>query len=290
MAKHNSSLMLGAMKLATMMIAGSAAIGAVQAARNRPPLPFNDPDFAPTHESPVLYIHGVTSRSRAFRPNAERLRDEGFWVWGYDYGDMFAPGFYGMGNLDSIIEDVHANVDHVLEQTGAKQLDIVAHSQGGLMTKLFIANGGAPKVRRVVAMGANFHGTDVRGRATRFAPLISRYPRAASTLASPGVIQQLADSPWVRTHLNVPDTYPEIVYTSLYSPADVLVTPNETSMLASVSGADVVNINVAEAYGGYAPRHALMERDPLFIELTLWGLTRERGEHTPPRIPWAEEG
>ena len=290
MAKHNSSLMLGAMKLATMMIAGSAAIGAVQAARNRPPLPFNDPDFAPTHESPVLYIHGVTSRSRAFRPNAERLRDEGFWVWGYGYGDMFAPGFYGMGNLDSIIEDVHANVDHVLEQTGAKQLDIVAHSQGGLMTKLFIANGGAPKVRRVVAMGANFHGTDVRGRATRFAPLISRYPRAASTLASPGVIQQLADSPWVRTHLNVPDTYPEIVYTSLYSPADVLVTPNETSMLASVSGADVVNINVAEAYGGYAPRHALMERDPLFIELTLWGLTRERGEHTPPRIPWAEEG
>lgn len=282
--------MLGVMKLATMMIAGSTAIGAVQAARNRPPLPFNDPDFAPTHESPVLYIHGVTSRSRAFRPNAERLRDEGFWVWGYDYGDMFAPGFYGMGNLDSIIEDVHANVDHVLEQTGAKQLDIVAHSQGGLMTKLFIANGGAPKVRRVVAMGANFHGTDVRGRATRFAPLISRYPRVASTLASPGVIQQLADSPWVRTHLNVPDTYPEIVYTSLYSPADVLVTPNETSMLASVSGADVVNINVAEAYGGYAPRHALMERDPLFIELTLWGLTRERGEHTPPRIPWAEEG
>ena len=282
--------MLGVMKLATMMIAGSAAIGAVQAVRNRPPLPFNDPDFAPTHESPVLYIHGVTSRSRAFRPNAERLRDEGFWVWGYDYGDMFAPGFYGMGNLDSIIEDVHANVDHVLEQTGAEHLDIVAHSQGGLMTKLFIANGGAPKVRRVVAMGANFHGTDVRGRATRFAPLISRYPRAASTLASPGVIQQLADSPWVRTHLNVPDTYPEIVYTSLYSPADVLVTPNETSMLASVSGADVVNINVAEAYGGYAPRHALMERDPLFIELTLWGLTRERGEHTPPRIPWAEEG
>ena len=282
--------MLGVMKLATMMIAGSAAIGAVQAARNRPPLPFNDPDFAPTHESPVLFIHGVTSRSRAFRPNAERLRDEGFWVWGYDYGDMFAPGFYGMGNLDSIIEDVHANVDHVLEQTGAEQLDIVAHSQGGLMTKLFIANGGASKVRRVVAMGANFHGTDVRGRATRFAPLISRYPRAASTLASPGVIQQLADSPWVRTHLNVPDTYPEIVYTSLYSPADVLVTPNETSMLASVSGADVVNINVAEAYGGYAPRHALMERDPLFIELTLWGLTRERGEHTPPRIPWAEEG
>ena len=282
--------MLGVMKLATMMMAGSAAIGAVQAARNRPPLPFNDPDFAPTHESPVLFIHGVTSRSRAFRPNAERLRDEGFWVWGYDYGDMFAPGFYGMGNLDSIIEDVHANVDHVLEQTGAEQLDIVAHSQGGLMTKLFIANGGASKVRRVVAMGANFHGTDVRGRATRFAPLISRYPRAASTLASPGVIQQLADSPWVRTHLNVPDTYPEIVYTSLYSPADVLVTPNETSMLASVSGADVVNINVAEAYGGYAPRHALMERDPLFIELTLWGLTRERGEHTPPRIPWAEEG
>lgn len=275
------------MKLATMIVAGSAALGAANAARNRPPLPFNDPDFTPTREVPVMYIHGVTSRARAFRPNAERLRDEGFWVWGADYGDMLAPGFYGMGNLDSIIEDVHANVDHVLEQTGAEQVDIVAHSQGGLMTKLFIANGGAPKVRRVVAMGANFHGTDVRGRAARFAPFITRHPRAASALASPGVIQQLADSPWVRTRLNVPDTVPGIVYTSLYSPADVLVTPNATSMLAAVDGADVVNINVADAYDGYAPRHALMERDPVFTELTLWGLTRERGEHTPPRIPWA---
>lgn len=275
------------MKLANMMVAASAAVGATQAARSRPALPFNDPDFVPTHETPVLYIHGVTSRARAFRPNAERLRAEGFWVWGYDYGDMFAPGFYGMGNLDSIIEDVHNNVDHVLAHTGAEKLDIVAHSQGGLMTKLFIANGGAPKVRRVVAMGANFHGTDVRGRAARLSPFITKHPRAASLLASPGVIQQLADSPWVHTRLNVPDTDPNIVYTSLYSPADMLVTPNETSILTAVGGADVANIDVAEAYGGYAPRHALMERDPLFTELTLWGLTRRRGEHTPPPIEWA---
>ena len=48
------------MKLATMIVAGSAALGAANAARNRPPLPFNDPDFSPSYTTPVMYIHGVT--------------------------------------------------------------------------------------------------------------------------------------------------------------------------------------------------------------------------------------
>lgn len=261
-------------------------IGAVRGMRGRPAPPFNDLGFTPTHPTPVLYIHGINSRVHAFRQNAEYLRDHGFWVWGYDYGDMIAPGFFGIGNLDEIIHDIAQHVDTVLHATGAAQVDLVAHSQGGLMAKLYIAAGGAAKVRRLVAMGANFHGTDLRGRVERYKPIIDGYPRFASAVATPGAVQQLSGSPWSLAHASVPDTDPRVVYTSLYSPADTVVTPNSASILVPVDGADVVNIDVSKAYGGYAPLHALMPRDPVLAELTRWGLERAVGEHTPPKIAW----
>lgn len=258
-------------------VAAMIALGAVQAKRARPPLPFNDPAFEPAHPVPVVYLHGINSRVAAFRQNAELLRDHGFWVWGYDYGDQVVPGFRGVGDLDQIVGDVAEIVEHVRLATGAPRIDIVAHSQGGLMAKLYIASGGAEHVRRVVALGANFHGTDVHGRAKWMQRLMGR------GFATKGAAQQLVGSPWARERAGIPDTDPRVVYTSLYSPADTVVTPNTSSELTSTNGADVANINVADWYDGYAPLHELMPRDPLMAKLTMWGLTREVGDHTPPR-------
>ena len=259
--------------------------GAARGVLARPPLPFNDPSFTPTHPTPVLYVHGINSRVNAFRQNAELLRDRGFWVWGYDYGDQIAPGFRGIGDLDEIVGDVAENVDKVLAATGADQVDIVAHSQGGLMTKLYIAAGGAEKVRRVVAMGGNFHGTDFHGRVRWMSPLLARVPLLGQLFLTRGAAQQLIGSPWSTERAGIPDTDPRVVYTSLYSPADTVVTPNSASHLESVGGADVVNVDVAKLDDGYAPLHPLMPRDPLMAELTVWGLTREPGETTPPHLP-----
>lgn len=263
----------------------AAGYGALQGRENRPRLPFNDPSFGAKHATPVMYVHGINSRAAAFRHNAQHLKDHGFWVWGYDYGDMIAPGFFGVGDLNAIVGDVAENVERVLKATGAKQVDIVAHSQGALMTKLFIARGGAGKVRRVVAMGGNFHGTDFRGWAGDLGKVASRLPRLTSLVAL-GAAQQLVGSTWLRDFAKVPDTDPRVVYTSLYSPADTVVTPNTASELESVGGADVANVDSARFYGGYAPLHMLMPRDPLYAELTLWGLTRDVGEHTPPEVDW----
>lgn len=260
------------------------AEGARRARAERPPLPFNDPEFEPTQPTPVVYLHGITSRVRSFRQNAELLRANGHWVWGYDYGDYFAPGFRGVGDLDLIAGDVAEMVDRVLDATGAEQVDLVAHSQGGLMAKLYIAAGGAERVRRLVAMGANFHGTDLGGHAPLFEPIIRTFPRFSSFVA-PGAVQQLVGSQWNQAHAQVPDTDPRVVYTSLYSPADRVVTPSSASILVPAAGADVVNLDVGEHYHGYAPRHPMMPRDPLLAQLTLWGLERGRGEHTPPALP-----
>lgn len=274
---------------------GAAAGGAVLAAegwllgkerrRRQAPL-FNDPHFAARKDTPVLYVHGITSQTRAFRPNARLLREHGYWVWGYDYGRPFVPGALGIGDLDEMVNELAANVDRVLEETGTEKIDIVAHSQGGLLTKLFIAAGGAEKVRRVVSMGANFNGTDLHGLSSRFNRVGERYPDIAARVAGPSAMQQLAGSTWSKDRLGIPDTDPRVVYTSMYSPKDTIVSPTSASILQPIDGADVANIDVNAAYGGYTPPHPLMPRDPLLAELTLWGLEREIGDHVPPKVDW----
>lgn len=275
--------MLETMKLSSAMMSLAAGFGAVRGLQNRPPLPFNDRNFTPSYPTPVLYIHGINSRTAAFEANAQRLRRQGFWVWGYDYGDMTAPGFFGAGDLNSIVGDVEDHVARVLRKTGATQVDIVAHSQGALMTKLFIARGGAETVRRVVAMGGNFHGTDFRGLAGRMGEVAARHPHLTALFA-PGAAQQLVGSEWLREYASGPDTAPGIVYTSIYSPTDAVVTPASASTLVAGEGADVANIDSARWYDGYAPIHSLMPRDPLYAELTVWGLLREVGDHVPPQL------
>ena len=61
------------------------------------------------------------------------------------------------------------------------------------------------------------------------------------------------------------------------SPADVTVTPNSSSMLAAVDGADVVNIDLGELCGAQ-PQHPDLPRDPMVMSQVLFGLTREAGQ------------
>lgn len=64
--------------------------------------------------------------------------------------------------------------------------------------------------------------------------------------------------------------------------ADTTATPNKTSMLEPVDGADVANVEVGAACKlPIPPAHAAMPQHDPTIGLILWGLTREAGDHTP---------
>ncbi len=52
----------------------------------------------------------------------------------------------------------------VLAATGAKQVDIVGHSQGGMMPRYYLRFlGGAAKVETLVGLAPSNHGTTVNG-------------------------------------------------------------------------------------------------------------------------------
>lgn len=251
---------------------------------------FNDASCVPAADktTPVLYVHGTAGNTENWAQNAVALKAAGYCVWGFNYGrgsglPSLFPGSYGNADINSSARELARNVERVKEATGAEQVDLVAHSQGGLLVKKYIAElGGGDNVRRAVTVGATFHGTDLNGAGRFLSPIARALPRLAAFLVGPGALQQLNDSPEIQALNALPDTQAGIVYTSLYSPSDVTATPNSTSILQAVDGADVVNINIeASCPNSGRVLHPNMQSDLTVAALTRWGLERTADDRTP---------
>ena len=246
---------------------------------------FNDPNCTPAaeHPTPVLFVHGTAGNSAMWLPTAKALKERGYCVFAWDFGKLppeeqvFLPGFYGLADVDSNAKELAANVEKVKELTGSDKVDIVGHSQGAMLAKKYIAQlDGANNVRRVVGAGGSFHGTTGSGL------MEGKQKQGSSSTSIKSPSQQHWDSEHIRTLNTFPDTDPRVVYTSLYSENDGVVTPYTNSILESVDGADVANVEVQSVCGGKV-NHIFMPQNPKITALVTWGLERDRGEHTPTR-------
>ncbi|OFM55817.1 lipase [Corynebacterium sp. HMSC058E07] len=252
--------------------------------------PVNDPRCVPSpeHPNPVVFIHGTTDNSTRWQKAAVAMSEQGFCTWAFNYGKPRAgqvglPGSYAVADIDDSAKEIASTIDYILQVTGAKKVDLVGHSQGGLHLKKYIAeNGGGDKVGRVVGVAATYHGTTLNGLADSLRPIIGSVPKLAEALASKAGVQQLVGSDIVQRLNALPDTDRRVQYTNLYSSGDTTATPNETSKLKSVDGADVANVEVgATCKLPIPPSHAGMPRSNQTIGLIYWGLTRTSGDDTP---------
>ena len=72
-------------------------------------------------------------------------------------------------------------MNKVLAATGAKKVDLVGHSQGGMMPRYYIKNlGGASKVNTLVGLAPSNHGTTLEGLFT----LASYFPGGSSLVGA----------------------------------------------------------------------------------------------------------
>ncbi|WP_051866966.1 esterase/lipase family protein [Corynebacterium atypicum] len=248
---------------------------------------------APEHPNPVLFIHGTMASSKDFEKLAAKLTLEGFCTWAFDYGQRdnsfygALPGVYGVADLASSARELAQNIATVQHQTGAGKVDIVAFSQGATLTKIYTQSmGGAENIGRVVAMGGNFHGTTLNGAGNFAGLFITAMPGLARFFASTAAIQQVVSSPQMVALNALPDTTPGVTYTSITSPADTTVTPNSTSHLTAVGGADVANVDLDSTCHPERPvRHQKLPMNPGVHALVHWGLTRAAGD-TQPSCEW----
>lgn len=251
-----------------------------------PSFGINDPSCTPSGEvrEPVVLLHGTSDNASAWDKLIPVLQEKGMCVWAFDYGAYDVtlqnanPNTKGISDLDESAREITEQIDHVRELTGSEKVNLVGHSQGGLHIKTYTQMYGTPEhVSRAVAIGGNFHGTTLNGMGEVLAKMIAVSPNLARFFASSAAIQQVVGSEFIEGLNALPDTSPGPLYTSIYSPADTTVTPNSSSMLEAVDGADVVNIDLGELCGA-EPMHPKLPQDATAISQVLFGLTREEGQ------------
>lgn len=108
---------------------------------------------------PVVLVHGTfTSAAVNWAWIAPRLTARGYCVFALDYGIR-----NGIGATDDIARSaaqLRAYVNRVRRATGARRVQIVGHSQGGMMPRYYLRFlGGARYVEDLVGIAPSNHGT-----------------------------------------------------------------------------------------------------------------------------------
>src|SRR5918997_1634857 len=97
---------------------------------------------------PVLLVPGYGGSTASLRSLADRLTAEG-----RDATVVTVPG-NGTGDLGESAEVLAEAADAALERTGADSVDVVGYSAGGVVARLWAADGGVDVARRVVTLGS----------------------------------------------------------------------------------------------------------------------------------------
>jgi len=137
-----------------------------------------------------------------------------------------APGllFQGYGDIAASAAQLGAFVDSVLKATVASAVDMVGHSQGGLMPRYYIQNlDGASKVHHLIGLAPSNYGTDFYG----ILPQALASPIAVQVLAAIclACVQQVAGSPFLDELNRNGDTVEGVQYTVIETRYDDVITP-----------------------------------------------------------------
>ncbi|WP_030018581.1 esterase/lipase family protein [Streptomyces monomycini] len=183
------------------------------------------------HPRPVVLVHGTfENRYANWAALSPKLKDDGYCVFALNYGGTTGP-VLGTGDIAASAGQLAAFVDRVRAATGTDKVDIVGHSQGGMMPRHYIKNlGGAAKVARLVAVVPSNHGTSLLGLG-----LLARLVPGADVVvgaACPACEQQIVGSRFLKELNAGGETDPAVDYTVIATWYDEVVTPYTSAFLA----------------------------------------------------------
>ncbi|MBF6619941.1 MAG: alpha/beta fold hydrolase [Patulibacter sp.] len=207
-------------------------------------------DPSSSRPRPVVLVHGTwENRYDNWASLSPRLKSDGYCVFALNYGDDansalgLLPSLKGTSDIAESAEELAAFVDDVRAATGADEVDIVGHSQGGLMARQYLKfEGGASEVNRLVTLGATHHGTTLSGIGTLGATF--GLLGAAEPFLGEAAIQQVVGSDFLATLNAGGDTVPGVDYTVIATKYDEVTTPYQSTFLTAGPGATVQNITI----------------------------------------------
>ncbi|MGZ4226978.1 MAG: esterase/lipase family protein [Solirubrobacteraceae bacterium] len=230
---------------ASLPVIYNSAYGFAHSSPTASPPGANDFACKPTaaHPRPVILVHGTfEDMANNWQALSPLLANKGYCVFALNYGSFGGSGsigVYGTGYVEDSAAQLAAFVDKVLATTGATQVDLVGHSQGGMMPRYYVRfDNGAAKVHTLVGLAPSNHGTTLDGLFT----LSSYFPGSNAALADcPACAEQQTGSAFMNKLNAGGDTQSGVSYTVIESRNDEVVTPYTSAFL---SGPDVTNITL----------------------------------------------
>jgi hypothetical protein len=141
------------------------------------------------HPYPVVLVHAtLADEGSNWVTLSPLLANAGYCVYSFNYGatvlsfcDLAGCRIDGLDHIEHSAEELSSFVNYVRFVTGASKVDLVGHSQGGMMPNYYIKFlGGASKVNELIGLAPSNHGTTLGGLTT----LLNEFPWASEVTTS----------------------------------------------------------------------------------------------------------
>jgi pimeloyl-ACP methyl ester carboxylesterase len=118
------------------------------------------------HPDPVILVNGTfANQDDNWQAASPLLANHGYCVFTFNYGGSSASSVVqGTGDIAASAGQLASFVTRVRAATGAAKVDLVGHSQGGMMPRYYLKFlGGASYGNKLVALAPSNHGTTLDG-------------------------------------------------------------------------------------------------------------------------------
>jgi pimeloyl-ACP methyl ester carboxylesterase len=168
-----------------------------------------DPVPRPLDRPALLLAHGYFCNRGLWRRVVQRLEQRGV-------GPIFAPTFSAaFTTIDHFADEMAAEVDRIAAGTGQKVI-LVCHSMGGLAARLYLCRRGGAHVAKLITIASPHNGT--------VHALLGAGENARQMERGSAFLKELCEKEG--------ESLPDCGVTSIYTPHDNLVAPQDTSRLA----------------------------------------------------------
>jgi triacylglycerol esterase/lipase EstA (alpha/beta hydrolase family) len=260
-------LLLLPLLAAVAALLSTVLAGAASAATNPSAGPFppgtNACRATALHPYPVVLVHGTfENAAQNWTSLAPYLQAKGYCVYALNYG------LNGTQEIHASAQQLKTFVESfVLPTSGASKVDIVGHSQGGMMPRDYINNlGGAAKVDELIGLSPSNHGTT--------------NPLAPGAVGCVACMEQAYNSPFIQSVNNPSETRSGVDYTVVETKYDEVVTPYTSAFLSGPTS-DVTNVLLQTKCPGNVDDHLATPYDPVVFQWVNNALAR-RGAPADP--------
>jgi pimeloyl-ACP methyl ester carboxylesterase len=255
----------------------------------KPPAGANDPSITvtPEHPLPIILINGtIATQGENWGVGAPVLANAGYKVYSFNYGNVSSDPNFPIQATDDIRQSglqLAAEVDKVLAETGAPKVILIGHSQGGGILPVYYINnlGGADKVSQLIGIAPSNHGTDADGLiGLQKLPILGSLVTAIANSLGQALEQQTLGDPFQQEVYGNGDTRPGVLYTTIASMNDEVVTPYTQQAL---DGPNVTNIVIQDLYPGLPVGHLGVILSP-----QVWSVVLDALASNPQANPLAD--